>query len=336
MNCYKHAHLAAKAQCMNCCVYLCENCIEQRKFGKKFIDICPKCRDMVRPLVPDMQFKKRPGSSFILKAIAFPFNMILKPIFSFFGYKTFEVNFSPVDLSELTSIPIRPVQDPKDSDYYKPKPIEPIVAIEVESRPLTFANLTNPHLQKPAFQPYIEIKTPLDEDIKKGREFKKMGELDAALDCFGLALSVDPTHPIALRECFKVYLLKGDSRSAESAINRLMHYYTSNNKRDEALILFGEVMNILPMHTFSEGSQKVLALWLKEIGDHKNAVIAYRNYAYQYPKDPSAASSLLEAGILSLNELRNRKVATKIFEILISTYPDTPECVNAKNILKEI
>lgn len=195
----------------------------------------------------------------------------------------------------------------------------------------------NPHLQKPAgFQPYIEMNTPLDDDIVKGREFKKLGELDTALDHFNLALEVNPTHPIALRECFKIYLSKDDKPKAENAVNRLMNHYTGKDKKNEALILFGEVMGVLPMHTFSQRSQKKIAAWLKDIGDYKNAVVAYRNYAYRYNRDAWAPTSLLEAGILCRDKLGSKDLASKIFNIIINNFPKTEEAQRSKDFLKSL
>lgn len=185
---------------------------------------------------------------------------------------------------------------------------------------------------------YASAKTdmPPDEHIIKGREFKKLGELNKALECFYQALSINPMHPLALRESFKIHLSRGNSEKAESTINKLMTFYTSKDRRDEALILFSEVMGVLPMHTFGQIAQKKIANWLKEVGDFKNAAIAYRNYAYKFMHDPFAATSLMEAGLLCKSQLANPKLAKKIFEMLINNYPKASEAIEAETLLTEI
>ena len=197
--------------------------------------------------------------------------------------------------------------------------------------------MKNPHIQQAIpTPPSLEFKDfgtgPLGEDIKKGREFKALGEFDSALACFNLALEIDREHPIALRESFKVHLLKDDIPKAEQTINKLMGFYAARGKKNEALILFSEVMRVLPMHTFNIKSQKIISEWLNEIGDHRSALIAYRNFAYKFGKHPFAATSLLKAGLLCQDKLENPKLASKIFQLLLKNFPNSPEAIQAKQL----
>ncbi len=283
-------------------------------------------------------------SHFIKMAVDFYFLLVSAYLIGLFAYQNrYELGFD-YENSELADL--KPdtsrisAGEGLDGEAFQREAkvdLKPIPAVEIDKSSKKGTIPVNPHLQKPrALAPFIEINTPLDEDVKKGREFKKLGELDTALEHFQLALEVDPTHPIALRECFKIYLIKEDKPKAENAINRLMNHYTSKNKKNQALILFGEVTGVLPMHTFSQQSQKKISLWLKEIEDYKNALIAFRNYAYRYTKDPYSATCLMEAAIICRDHLSLKELAIKILNMIKKNYPKSKEAPEAVEILEQI
>jgi tetratricopeptide (TPR) repeat protein len=190
--------------------------------------------------------------------------------------------------------------------------------------------------EEKSFQPYIEIRTPLDEDVTKGREFKKLGEKETALEHYKLALEIDPKHEVALRESFKIYISSNDLSNAKSTLDSLMEAYVERDKRAEALVLFSEAMAHLPDFVYKADNQIKIAQWLSEVEDFQSALSSYKKFVSSYPDDERVPFAIIEIGLISKNYLENNDLAMKCFRKLIEDYPESPEAKEAKLLIASL
>ncbi len=136
----------------------------------------------------------------------------------------------------------------------------------------------------------------LQEWVDKGRRFKQQGDFTSAIVCFENMLKEDVDNPLALNELYKCCLCDRRKREAIDAMNRLMAIYIRQEKKSEALTLYGELMQTDGDHSFQQEAQTILIDWLEAYNDHAGAITAVKNYVKRYPHDRHAAG-ILNRGI---------------------------------------
>jgi tetratricopeptide (TPR) repeat protein len=159
--------------------------------------------------------------------------------------------------------------------------------------------------------------------FEKGRYFKKQKDYNNAIVCFQTMLKANPQDTLALNELYKCCLLVGRSKEGVDTVNALMRFYVIDEKKLEALTVYGELMQLKPEHAFDQDLQLALIDWLEEVEDFEGSLSALRNYALRYPHDKRVPDLLLRAARLCHEKLKDKTRTREFTEIISSQYPDS-------------
>lgn len=158
---------------------------------------------------------------------------------------------------------------------------------------------------------------------EKGRLFKKQKDYGNAIVCFQAMLKGNAKDPLALNELYKCYLLEGRTKEGIDAVNSLMRLYVADNKKIEALTVYGELMQLQPRHTFDQNDQMLLVDWLDEVKDHEAALAALDNYAARYPHDKRVPDLMLRAARICHEKLKDADRTHAYVELISQKYPES-------------
>src|SRR5688572_7844218 len=102
-----------------------------------------------------------------------------------------------------------------------------------------------------------------DSWFVKGRNFKRDGDYKYGFLCFKSLLKETPGDTATLSELYKCCLLAKRLKEGVDAVNQLMRIYVNGKKKMEALMVYGELIQAEPRHSFDQDVQITLTDWLE-------------------------------------------------------------------------
>lgn len=166
-------------------------------------------------------------------------------------------------------------------------------------------------------------KTDLSHWFEKGRGFKKEGDLQNAIICFQTLLKAAPDDLPGLNELYKCCLLAKRQKEAIDTVNKLMRLYVQGQKKMEALMVYGELLQVEKAHCFDQAVQLQITDWLESVEDWGSAVHALENYGQRYPHDKRVPDLLLRAARLAQDRLHDGASVKRLTDWISEKYPDS-------------